>query len=1147
MRQALFVWCGLLLLLFAGARAAEAPADAAPRPESVTFKKSWIKTGRIAKTDNPGTPWVEGDELSLPIEYYVDKSDDWGKTRIKIWVVGPWIDNPDGKYTKHRHHELYPDADGWVDCRIGEPVKTVFKMKVPRPFTANPPEKGKFGDGGIVLLQFVGADGKNWPVAATRVGFGSFTRKDAYFDLDAPTPGNLFTYEQPVVMQARLGNLAAGGGAKTLRYRVTDVYGQEAAAGEIAFTAEKPGQVVDIPLSLKGRGTFLLHAAVDGWEAREVTFATIPDVEKIIGDKPTHFGGQKFCGQTEAVKAARMLGMSTCRVWFSWKEFNPLPGQFNDKYAERVGKQLDELNAHHIRPWIMFDYPPVWAVKGDGKFGKNYTPFAFDDKELEAVVTEAARRFKGKISGFEWQNEIVPGDVTPNPVEDYARFCKVASAAVKKIDPSLKNQMAGGLWPRSFRKALLAQGIADAIDILPVHYSSGGGIEEARGDLAAVGAADKPVWDNETARGFSTWAMPLSEAMQYRGQSDYYLDRLSSELAAGCPQMVIFGGEGDNCGNWSHFWGDMSPRPSAATLALLGAKLGTARALGEFSLGGGSVIRLFANGDKPVMVALTSAAAGETVKIPAGVSPLTAIDNQGNEKALPAAGGLTELALTPSAYFVEGGDLEILEAQLVAKIAAKGSGVPQLSFVKGSEGVIPLLLTNFYDKPLTVTATLRAGDAPGAVKPLSVTLRPGEKAPAVLKFTAEKEGMSLTAVEIAFDDPRLPQVNKAVGISVIDPDAVGNLLQNPGFEDGEGEDVRVWTGAGVNGIKRVPHGNADELGHNGHVLSFTDTQNYGGVNQVLSNLTPGEYVYSMWIKSEGLSTGSNVNLVDAAGNKRQHNWLRIFSTPSTHGNWEVFTSRVKVGEDIKEFHAEPIACGKGVSWIDNASLTFYEGTEYNASAPKAPGTVTIDGDLSDFNRMRPLPLIGRNQLRAEDKGYQWTPRNLSAVAWFNWDAVNLYVGVEVIDDAHCAAATGDACVQGDSLEIAFHPLNRQPGEDGRAFVYYLSSANPGGGSGKHTVFRPAERCGGLRAGQLAKDSSQYEIAVRRDGNRTVYEIAMPFSELGGIVNALGTKFGLSLALNDNDGGGRAASMLWGEGLRPAWSPENFGMMVLVDK
>ena len=235
MRQALFVWCGLLLLLFAGARAAEAPADAAPRPESVTFKKSWIKTGRIAKTDNPGTPWVEGDELSLPIEYYVDKSDDWGKTRIKIWVVGPWIDNPDGKYTKHRHHELYPDADGWVDCRIGEPVKTVFKMKVPRPFTANPPEKGKFGDGGIVLLQFVGADGKNWPVAATRVGFGSFTRKDAYFDLDAPTPGNLFTYEQPVVMQARLGNLAAGGGAKTLRYRVTDVYGQEAAAGEIVY------------------------------------------------------------------------------------------------------------------------------------------------------------------------------------------------------------------------------------------------------------------------------------------------------------------------------------------------------------------------------------------------------------------------------------------------------------------------------------------------------------------------------------------------------------------------------------------------------------------------------------------------------------------------------------------------------------------------------------------------------------------------------------------------------------------------------------------------------------------------------------------------------------------------------------------------
>jgi hypothetical protein len=59
------------------------------------------------------------------------------------------------------------------------------------------------------------------------------------------------------------------------------------------------------------------------------------------------------------------------------------------------------------------------------------------------------------------------------------------------------------------------------------------------------------------------------------------------------------------------------------------------------------------------------------------------------------------------------------------------------------------------------------------------------------------------------------------------------------------------------------------------------------------------------------------------------------------------------------------------------------------------------------------------------------------------------------------------------------------------------------------------------------------MAVHREGTLTTYELMIPWHELGGIMPTFGTKFGISLQLNDNDGYGRVASMTWGDGLEPA--------------
>ena len=212
------------------------------------------------------------------------------------------------------------------------------------------------------------------------------------------------------------------------------------------------------------------------------------------------------------------------------------------------------------------------------------------------------------------------------------------------------------------------------------------------------------------------------------------------------------------------------------------------------------------------------------------------------------------------------------------------------------------------------------------------------------------------------------------------------------------------------------------------------------------------------------------------------------------------------------------------------------------------GAPKIDGQLDDWIRRCPIPLIGRNQLAYQADGYQWTPDNLSGIVYLMWDAGNLYLAAQVRDDAHrsltAVTPSGEQAVRGDSLILGIQPVRGD--SPSKAFAYYLTSAAPGGGSGTHTLFRPADKAGGRESGHLFRDSSIYEMAIRPGKGVCTYELRIPLSELG-LSPGLGTKFGLSALLNDNDGGRKpVARMTWGGGLEPAWVPEQFGMVTFVN-
>jgi len=238
--------------------------------------------------------------------------------------------------------------------------------------------------------------------------------------------------------------------------------------------------------------------------------------------------------------------------------------------------------------------------------------------------------------------------------------------------------------------------------------------------------------------------------------------------------------------------------------------------------------------------------------------------------------------------------------------------------------------------------------------------------------------------------------------------------------------------------------------------------------------------------------------------------------------------------------------GEGEGRFDNMRTSVYEGTDYAAEAHRVDAAPTIDGDLSDWDERCPIPLIGRNQLTAYADGYDWDPQNLCGVVYLRWDEKNLYVASEFWDDTHHTSSSTDGCVDDDGLTILLHPGNRRPGTAAKAYSVTLTERKPGGGSGRYTLYRLAERAGGLKVGHIARDSSLHDVAVKRVGDKTFYEMRYALSDSNGITGAVGTKIGFSAVIADNDGAGCAARMSWGGGLIPNWNPDNAGVVTFVE-
>ena len=374
-------------------------------------------------------------------------------------------------------------------------------------------------------------------------------------------------------------------------------------------------------------------------------------------------------------------------------------------------------------------------------------------------------------------------------------------------------------------------------------------------------------------------------------------------------------------------------------------------------------------------------------------------------------------------------------------------------------------------------------------------------------------------------------------------------MPNGNFEtpDVTGRGPEGWTVNDRTKIWAAPEGLDEGLGE--HVLKFENTSGWEYVSHTISLRGGQTYLYTAWVRNENIGTGSNMTQLLADGSQIRLYDVQVFTCGTNNPYWQMFTCRKQMPADTKRVSFTPVANGKGWATWDNIRVTVFEGTDYAAEAFRAKNPPTIDGSLDEWIKKCPIPLIGNNQMSEQVNTYAWSPENLSAIGYLMWDDDNLYVAFRVKDNVHYTTGSGqadaEAFIQGDSLILGIDPTHRGADADSKAFAYYLSSEAPGGGSGIYTILRPSQYSGGRQSGQLFQDSSIYNMAVTYSQGFCIYELRIPLTEIG-VQAGLGTKLGLSIQLNDNDGRGLEAQMNWGEGLFGEWSPDNFGVVTFVE-
>ena len=198
---------------------------------------------------------------------------------------------------------------------------------------------------------------------------------------------------------------------------------------------------------------------------------------------------------------------------------------------------------------------------------------------------------------------------------------------------------------------------------------------------------------------------------------------------------------------------------------------------------------------------------------------------------------------------------------------------------------------------------------------------------------------------------------------------------------------------------------------------------------------------------------------------------------------------------------------------------------YCARVGKA--AVTVDGETDDWRGVERIAL-SKWFKNAADKPAE--AKDLGAAMALAYGSGNFYLLVEVIDDVHYEPYAAGQAWMGDSIQLAFD--TNPTGEHNRAEMDFALSDD----GDEIETLRPLNSI----------DSAAVQYRIRRDGDRTIYELAFPLSALHVAERGPGVRLGFSLLVNENDTGAREGYLRWSDGIGDGKYPEKYGQLIFVE-
>ena len=200
----------------------------------------------------------------------------------------------------------------------------------------------------------------------------------------------------------------------------------------------------------------------------------------------------------------------------------------------------------------------------------------------------------------------------------------------------------------------------------------------------------------------------------------------------------------------------------------------------------------------------------------------------------------------------------------------------------------------------------------------------------------------------------------------------------------------------------------------------------------------------------------------------------------------------------------------------------------------------IDGSLAEWST---VPAWSSTHLVYQTAGWDGSD-DLQATWRLAWDAANLYIGVEVIDDIHVQTQSGNQIFRGDSIDMQLD-TNREgdfgPGLSPDDFQFTFSP-------GDFAALPPsAFRSQGSIGGQIVDAPGGHHVTLTAQPTAVGYnvEAAIPWSDLN-LAPVEGLILGLALNANDNDTPGTAVQEVMKSHIasRTLTDPSGWGTLIL---